>query len=132
MSGRRSVSRAANALKKAQKRDPRALDEFAAELISAGLTWHGAPGTLESLAAAGRLRMTARQDGLAVDTLFSSARQRSALERVHAMQSLANLSVGDAAMLRTGTPGGRAGAGRCECSGSSKSTSVENGYLGAC
>jgi HEAT repeat protein len=92
------AERAANALKKVQAEASRALDPFAAPLIRAALRCEVLKARWNLWAVLGGLALSAPQRAVVVDRLFEAMQASSALERVHAMQALADVSKGDAAL----------------------------------
>lgn len=89
------VTRAANALKKVQETSPRALDAFACRLVRHAMACEAMEARWNLTIVAGGLQLRARDRGLAIELLFESLTSASVFQRVFALQSLVNLSVGD-------------------------------------
>ena len=91
----RVVARAANALKKAQEREPRVLDGLARALVRVAVRCEVREARWSLLLVVGGLQLTGASRGAAVDWLWGALGSASALERVGAMQGLASLSQQD-------------------------------------
>lgn len=89
------AARAANALKKVQQANPRALDPFVARLLKAALACTTPEARWNLWLVLGKARLTDPQRAMAAAALTEALASHSALERVHAVQALADLSAAD-------------------------------------
>lgn len=98
------VARAANALKKVVESEQSLLAPYARELLEAAVACKVMEARWNLLLLLGKVPLAPRQHAAAVDTLFEALGSASALERVHAMQALADRSAADP-RLRERMPG---------------------------
>jgi HEAT repeat protein len=90
--------RAANALKKIQRSNPSLVAPFAKRLLQHALNTEHLHTRWNLTIIVGELPLRGRDKALAVDLMFEALSSRSALQRVFALQALANYAQNDAAL----------------------------------
>lgn len=94
------ISRAANALKKVQAEDPRALDPFARKLVRKALDCEVLEARWNLTVVVGGLRLKGRDRALAIELLFESMTSSSVFLRVSALQALVDFGEDDPELRR--------------------------------
>ena len=98
------LARAANALKKVQAKEARALDPFAGKLVKTALACPVREARWNLVLLLGKLPLHGRDRALAIELLFEAFSDSSALVRTFAMQALADLGQQDPALRRRVRP----------------------------
>jgi hypothetical protein len=96
--------RAANALKKIQRSKPSLVAPFAKQLLRKAIETDHLHTRWSLTIIVGELPLRGRDKALAVDLMFEALSSRSALQRVFALQALANYAQDDAALRRRVQP----------------------------
>ena len=92
--------RASNALKKIQRTNPALLTPFSKTILRKALETKHLHTRWNLTILIGELPLRGRDRSLAIDLMFEALSSRSALERVFALQALANFAHNDAALCK--------------------------------